>query len=131
MAAIPEERRRNVAWGFEEKMTRQIDLHGRSLEDAMRAFVTFYNDCLRSGYRGRIEVVHGYGSSGVGGVILRELRSYLAANAGRLEQCIHGESVGNIGLTVTYPKSRLPQWRAAADLEVDRQPDKRRGRRSK
>ena len=111
-------------------MTRQIDLHGRSLMEAMSAFVTFYNDRLRSGYRGRIEVVHGYGSSGAGGVILQELRSYLTANAGRLEQFIPGGSVGNLGLTIVYPKKVLPQWRAAIDANAKRSSARRQGRRA-
>ena len=94
---------------------RQIDVHGRSVLEAMRTFVAFYNDCLRGGYREGIEVIHGYGSSGTGGVILQELRNYLAANAGRLESFVPGESVGNVGVTIVYPKKILPEWRTSRD----------------
>jgi dsDNA-specific endonuclease/ATPase MutS2 len=107
-------------------MTRQIDVHGRSVLEAMRAFVAFYNDCLRSGYRGGIEVIHGYGSSGAGGVILQELRNYLAANAGRLESFIQGESVGNLGVTIVYPKKILPPWRTTRDIQAKRASGSRR-----
>ena len=110
-------------------MTRQIDLHGRSVSEAMCAFVAFYNDCLRSGYRGLIEVVHGYGSSGSGGAILRELREYLAANSGRLEGApIRGESVGNLGVTIVYPKMILPQGFVARDVGGKRTSAHRRGK---
>ena len=47
----------------------------------MREFVRFYNACVRSGYRGRLEVIHGYGSTGGGGVIREELRRFLKAHA--------------------------------------------------
>jgi hypothetical protein len=94
-------------------MTQRIDVHGLSVAEAMRTFVAFYNDRLRKGHRERIEVIHGYGSSGTGGVILQELRDYLAANAGRLESFVLGESVGNVGVTIVYPKKILPQWRTS------------------
>jgi len=96
----------------------RIDVHGRSVTEAMRAFIAFYNGCLRKGYRESIEVIHGYGSSGTGGVILQELRRYLAANAGRLESFVPGESVGNLGVTIVYPKKILPEWRAAREARA-------------
>ena len=49
--------------------SRSIDLHERTVAEAIREFVRFYNACVRNGYRGRLEVIHGYGSSGSGGVI--------------------------------------------------------------
>jgi hypothetical protein len=85
-----------------------IDLHGCSVPEAMRQFVDFYNDCIRNGNQGFIEVIHGYGSSGTGGTIQQELRRYLAANSDRLEMHIAGDSVGNPGITKVYPKRLLP-----------------------
>jgi hypothetical protein len=37
-------------------VSRSIDLHGCTVPEAMRQFVDFYNDCVRSGYQGFIEV---------------------------------------------------------------------------
>jgi DNA-nicking Smr family endonuclease len=61
--------------------TRSIDLHNFTVAEALREFVRFYNNCVRSGYRGRLEVIHGYGSTGGGGVIREELRKYLKAHS--------------------------------------------------
>jgi hypothetical protein len=93
--------------------SRSIDLHGHTVPEAMRAFVRFYNNAVRGGYQGRIEIVHGYGSTGGGGVIRQHLRTYLAANAGKFGSVLHGESLGNPGVTVVYAKSALPDNRGA------------------
>lgn len=83
--------------------SRSIDLHGCDVAEAIRQFVDFYNAQVRGGYRGFIEIIYGYGSAGVGGVILRELRKYLEANADRLEMLILGDDIGNPGVTKVYP----------------------------
>jgi hypothetical protein len=62
---------------------------------------------VRSGYRGRIEVIHGYGSTGVGGAIRKELRKFLAARAETFGEVLAGESLRNPGVTVLYPKETL------------------------
>jgi hypothetical protein len=77
------------------------------VHEAIEQFVDFYNGCVRSGYRGCIEVIHGYGSSGVGGTIQQELRRYLARNCERLEIYVPGD-LGNPGITRVYPKRLLP-----------------------
>ena len=89
-------------------VSRSIDLHGCTVSEAMRQFIDFYNDCIRSGYQGVIEVIHGYGSCVPGGAIQQELRRYLAVNSDRLEMYIAGDSVGNPGITKVYPKRLLP-----------------------
>ncbi|MGH9791876.1 MAG: Smr/MutS family protein [Candidatus Acidiferrales bacterium] len=88
-------------------MGKTINLHDYSVAEAMAEFVRFYNDCLASRYSGRIEVIHGYGASGKGGAIRRELLKYLKANAENLEQFTDGESIGNPGITIVYPKKPL------------------------
>ncbi|HSP13148.1 MAG TPA: Smr/MutS family protein [Thermoanaerobaculia bacterium] len=98
-------------------MTRQIDLHGLTVAEAIRKFVASYNSFFESGYRGRIEVIHGYGSSGAGGVIRRKLRSFLAANADRFKRVVEGDSVGNPGVTIVEAKGRLPAGEAATPIE--------------
>lgn len=89
-------------------VSRSIDLHGCTVPEAMRQFTNFYNDCVRCGFQGFIEVIHGYGSSGTGGAIQQELRRYLAANSDRLEMYVAGDAIGNPGITKVYPKRLLP-----------------------
>ncbi len=70
-----------------------------------------YNQHVQRG-RGCIDVVHGYGSSGTGGVIKRRLRALLAANAGQLS-FVRGEDLDqNPGHTEVHARHPLP---SAAD----------------
>lgn len=87
--------------------SRSIDLHNRTVPEAIREFVGFYNSCVSSGYRGRIEVIHGYGSNGVGGAIRQELRKFLAAHTDTFGEYLAGESLRNPGVTVLYAKEPL------------------------
>ena len=88
-------------------LSRSIDLHNCTVPEAIREFVRFYNGCVRSGYHGRMEVIHGYGSSGVGGTIRQELRKYLATHADQFGAFLAGDSVGNPGVTILYPRESL------------------------
>lgn len=83
--------------------SRSIDLHTRTVAEAIREFVRFYNNCVRSSYRGRLEVIHGYGSSGSGGAIREELRRYLKAQEEIFGGFLAGESLRNPGVTILYP----------------------------
>ena len=87
--------------------SRSIDLHNHTVPEALREFVRFYNGCVRSGYRGRIEVIHGYGSNGSGGVIREELRKFLSAHDEVFGEFLPGESLRNPGVTVIYAKETL------------------------
>jgi hypothetical protein len=87
--------------------SRSIDLHNCTVPEAIRAFVHFYNACVSSGYHGRIEIIHGYGSSGVGGAIKQKLRKYLADHADKFGAFLAGDSVGNPGVTILYPRESL------------------------
>jgi dsDNA-specific endonuclease/ATPase MutS2 len=87
--------------------TRSIDLHNFTVAEALREFVRFYNNCVRSGYRGRLEVIHGYGSTGGSGVIREELRKYLKAHSGTFGEFLAGESLRNPGVTILYPRESL------------------------
>ncbi len=84
-----------------------IDLHNCTVSEAMHRFVCFYNSCVHAGYRGRIEVIHGYGSSGTGGAIRNALRAYLKAHAAVFGDFLAGESLRNPGVTVLYAKETL------------------------
>jgi dsDNA-specific endonuclease/ATPase MutS2 len=87
--------------------TRSIDLHNFTVAEAIREFVRFYNSCVRSGCRGRLEVIHGYGSSGSGGVIREELRKFLKAHEETFGEFLAGESLRNPGVTILYPREIL------------------------
>jgi dsDNA-specific endonuclease/ATPase MutS2 len=87
--------------------SRSIDLHNFTVAEALREFVRFYNACVKSGYRGRLEVIHGYGSMGGGGVIREELRKYLKAHAETFGEFLAGESLRNPGVTILYPGDSL------------------------
>lgn len=66
-----------------------------------------YNQHVQRG-RSCIDVVHGYGSSGTGGVIKRRLRALLAAHAGQLS-FVRGEDLDhNPGHTEVHPRNPLP-----------------------
>ena len=84
--------------------SKSIDLHNFTVAEAIREFVRFYNACVRAGYRGRIEVIHGYGSNGTGGVIREELRRYLKAHDEIFGEFLPGESLRNPGVTIVYAK---------------------------
>jgi hypothetical protein len=90
-------------------MSEYIDLHGLTVDEAMAEFIQFYNDCVERGYQGRIEVVHGYGSSGQGGAILRVLRDYLDENSSKFDHVLPGDIFGNPGITVLIPKDPLAE----------------------
>jgi hypothetical protein len=88
--------------------SRSIDLHHHTVPEAIGEFARFCNDCVRSNYRGRVEVIHGYGSTGAGGAIRKKLRAYLAAHAECFGSVLPGDSLGNPGVTIVYPKKLLP-----------------------
>ena len=88
---------------------RELDLHGRTWSEAVEVFTDFYNGALRSSGGGvKLTVVHGYGSSGVGGVLRTRFRAFLQRHEGRLE-FVPGERVdGNPGQTIVTPRKQLP-----------------------
>ncbi len=77
-----------------------IDLHGLRVSEALGRFVWFYNDCVRRGVKGPIEVVHGYGAtSEAGGEIRREIRGFLGAHENCVAGWVAGDGIGNPGVT--------------------------------
>lgn len=87
-----------------------IDLHGKTWPEALAEFLDSYNRLARmSGASGSsFEIVHGYGSTGTGGVLRRRLRAFLA----KYPQCLEfkpGEDIdGNPGHTLVSPLQTLP-----------------------
>jgi len=87
-------------------MNDEIDLHGLTVDEACALFVRQYNRRIASG--APLRVIHGYGSSGEGGVIRQTLRKLLDRHKEDLSWWA-GESVdGNPGWTLVHPKHRLP-----------------------
>ncbi len=91
-----------------------IDLHGKTWADALPEFIELYNYTLRAHSGGvELDVIHGYGSTGQGGVLRKRIRGYLQRQGERL-QFKPGEEVdGNQGHTVVMPVQPLPE---TADL---------------
>ena len=87
-----------------------LDLHGLTWAEAEASFIEFYNQTLRQAGKDSVglDVVHGYGSTGTGGVLRTRLRGFL----GRYESCLDfqtGEKVdGNPGHTIVVPLRPIP-----------------------
>ena len=86
--------------------------------EALPAFIDFYNESIRQaagGPAGLLNVIHGYGSSGNGGVIRKRLRIFLQeqTDQGRLEFTSGEHADANRGHTLVLPIQPLP---AAADM---------------
>lgn len=94
----------------------RLDLHGMRTRDAIDRFIYEYNRAVGTGGE-RMEVVHGYGSSGVGGDIKGALCALLDAHASKVRY-IKGESLGNKGITVVVPDAALPSRQYALDQVV-------------
>ncbi len=94
----------------------RLDLHGMRTRDAIDRFIYEYNRTVGAGGE-RMEVVHGYGSSGVGGDIKGALCALLDAHASKVRY-IKGESLGNKGITVVIPDGALPSRQYALDPVV-------------
>ena len=89
----------------------ELDLHGRTWSEAIEEFIHFYNDAVETTCELtslRIVVIHGYGSSGEGGVIRHRLRAFLR----RFPNCVNftpgEEMTDNQGCTYIEPLTKLP-----------------------
>ena len=99
---------------------RILDLHGLTWAEAEASFIEFYNQTLRQAGKGVVglDVVHGYGSTGTGGVLCTRLRRLL----GRREACLNfqiGEKAdGNPGHTIVVPLKPLPSLRDQLSQDI-------------
>lgn len=93
-----------------EAGSRTLDLHGLTWAEAQASFIEFYNGVVRrvGGNAGRLDVVHGYGSTGTGGVLRSRLRGFLERNRSYLEFKPGEEVDGNLGHTIVVPLKQLP-----------------------
>ena len=90
-------------------MTNEIDLHGLTKLEAIEELVKFYNARVKKGNLTPFEVIHGYGSSGVGGVLRTRIRGFLNG----FEDCLTFDSgknpfENNPGITRIIPRKPLP-----------------------
>jgi len=87
----------------------EISLHeGQLVDEALREFVTKYNERIRLNNKEEIKVIHGFGSTGQGGSIRLRLRNLLQNYPDAVE-FEEGELYDNRGVTVVYPKQRIPE----------------------
>ena len=86
---------------------RDLDLHGLSIEDALKTFTDFYNHSVRAEPQEPIRIVHGYGSSGEGGKIRLKIREFLAGATASLDWKTGEDAEGNLGVTIVYPRKLL------------------------
>jgi len=86
-------------------MKTEIDLHGYTVIEAVEVFVEYYNRNFSSGNKSSISVIHGYGSSGVGGVIKSSFHKFLLSNS---EYLSFQTDRWNPGKTVVFPERKLP-----------------------
>jgi len=91
-----------------------IDLHDMNRNEAIRFFIDKYNEAFKGGYRGEITVIHGYGSSGRGGVIKKELREFLEGHRGYLTYTIDT----NPGATLVTPLKAINEMQDLISKEV-------------
>ena len=87
---------------------RTLDLHGLTWIEALPSFLEFYNSAAQlsaSKPVGRLEIVHEYGSTGVGGVLGKRLRAFLEQYPDRVQIQLDG----NPGHTYVTPLAVLPE----------------------
>jgi hypothetical protein len=91
---------------------REVNLHDcKSWNEARDVFIESFNRALREsrgGHVDRLDVIHGYGSSGEGGVIRDRLRAFLSRNVEHLEFVPGEDEAGNPGRTYVTPVKALP-----------------------
>lgn len=89
----------------------ELDLHGHTWNEARNAFTHLYNESFSTNGTptiNTIDLIHGYGSTGEGGVIRTRLRKFLERHANYLE-FVPGEDMdGNQGHTLVAPLKPLP-----------------------
>ena len=89
----------------------EIDLHGLTWQESLEGFIAAYNgtfDSTGNPTGAQIRVVHGYGSTGEGGVLRSRLRGFCRRFEDYLEVKTGEEIDGNQGCTVVSPVKRLP-----------------------
>ena len=92
----------------------ELDLHELTWQESLPAFIAFYNEAIQRAAGGsaeRLHVIHGYGSSGEGGVLRSRLHRFLQEHAaqGRLDFTPGENADANPGHTFVLPIRPLPE----------------------
>jgi hypothetical protein len=77
----------------------EIDLHGLTVEEAMKEFIEALNRAKEP-----LRVIHGHGSSGKGGVIRQRLRAFLEEHSDKVTWF----DTGNPGVTLVQKRKPIP-----------------------
>ena len=94
------------------EMKQQLDLHGMTQRDAVEAFVAESNAALERACRPvTIRVVHGYGSTGEGGVLGARLRGFCDSHHHQASYVRGEDAERNPGLTIVTVEHPLPDAR--------------------
>jgi hypothetical protein len=93
-----------------------LDLHYHTVDEALRRFIKFYNENYKKGET--VEVIHGYGASGKGGLIRKNLREFLNSNSKYLKYITGEEKSSNLGLTFVIMNSRIPEIVDMLSIEI-------------
>ena len=92
----------------------EIDLHDKTVNEAIDFFIEKYNDSFKHNSKLPIYVIHGYGSTGKGGKIKRVFHNYLEENS----QYLKYEFDSNPGAVIIYPKNKLPTKLSTLEKEI-------------
>ncbi len=84
----------------------ELDLHELVVEQAITAFIRFYNNRISTGDYKPIDVIHG---DSHGDRIKRRLRAFLAEHSQQLTFTPGEKLDGNSGRTRVYPERALPE----------------------
>jgi hypothetical protein len=90
--------------------TDDLDLHGFTVAESIELFVQQYNCRVDDNQYDCWKVIHGYGSTGEGGVIRVKLRAFLDEHLDKLRYEA-GDDYGDPGWTFVYAKVHLPDQR--------------------
>src|SRR5205085_10572402 len=85
----------------------ELDLHGLTVDEALKVFVEFYNRRVHSSSREPLRIIHGYGSTEKGGKIRQKIRVFLEVCGDNLEWKPGEDIEGNLGVTIVYPRKIL------------------------
>lgn len=91
-----------------------IDLHDKTLNEAINYFIREYNKVVSKGFKDEINVILGYGSSGVGGKIKNHFKSFSEAHAEYFIVVYNH----NIGITTVKPKKIIPDHNLVLEKEI-------------
>lgn len=90
----------------------EIDLHHRKVSQAINYFIKNYNENFQE--KKPIRVIHGYGSSGVGGTIKKKFKEF----SDSYKLYFKVEYDGNPGVTIVIPIKPIPMGNFILEEEI-------------